>query len=238
MEHLENEIIRQKVNSLDSLSEEQSAALDSKFELLMTGISGKKKSSKKRILIPLGLVGILLLLLWINSNRIGIKNPSDLFKSEKIVKNKSDKDVNKKIIDRSNKNSTTSLPAGTNKYSVQVDMNQSLIQLTALNNEQQDSLIVNKRLVLTDSTNIVVKTENDIPVLTDSSMTINSTSIKQKPKRHRFTEIDFESDGHATNNMANQSSKSAPSFSIKFNLKGNIVQSGQPATPFRLQKEF
>ena len=51
MEHIENDIIRNKINSLDSIPEDQADLLDSKFELLITGISGaRKQKSKKRFL--------------------------------------------------------------------------------------------------------------------------------------------------------------------------------------------
>jgi hypothetical protein len=238
MEHIENEMIRKKIESVDALPEEYASSIDSKFELLMTGITeSKKQSSRKYLLIPLGLVGCFLMMIWFKPNPIVLKNPNNVLTQQKSkasnqIFQKNYTDVN------------------ANKNSLKLPMEQQVPDThksnTPLNNallSTSDIEIVNEmpptqKSFDKDSTPAVFVSENIIKNTTDSSLIVNVPTVKLKAKRHRYVEIDFNNNNKPDYEIVKKQTKTEPLFTFKLIHYGNITSSALPAIPLRLQKDF
>lgn len=218
MENTENKIIRDKINSIDKLPNDYPSILDSKFELLITGIQkSDKKRSRKWIYIPWGIAAGIALMILINlpqnEKKILIEIPS---KPAEISINKVD--INKSDTLQSNK---------------------VVFQKYLKKNSFNDTTTESENIVLIEEP--VQDIQNNLAVSTMDTTVVSEVvkvenTIQPKLKRHRFTEIDFNDNPKIEPDESGYAAKRSK-VDFKFNINNNKFQSVS-AIPIQFKKDF
>ena len=210
MENIENKIIRNKINSIENLPKDYAASLDSKFELLLTGISAKSKKRKKIwVVIPWGVAAGIAVLIVLNQ-----------ISSDKKNITRQDKAAVLQHISSQNSNH--------HRFAIKIEPQKESVVISNLpskNIKTIDSFSRSeKNVIVIDPPKRIESPILQIPSdsISNTVTVINEKSVQIKVKRHRFAEIDF-NDNSNTESRASESTAKKIKIDFQLNLTSNVV---------------
>ncbi len=212
MEHLENNIIRKKLESLEELPSNYEVNLASKFDLVMQANQPKKKNYLLWLAVPASIAASFILFLIFGQSNI----PSTLIAS-KVKKPQTSKFDNIKP----QKQMAIGFPIRVkNKKAIspskKVESKTTIVPQLAVNTKQENK---------TDQIDSLV-----------SEIQIVSNNSNQKQKKSRFREIDF-NDQVLPVNLASESKKEPNFIRFKFS-DGAAINSIQPEKVLSYRQSF
>ena len=209
MELLENNIIQQKLNSLDTLPEGYAPSMSSKFELLMTAAPAEKKQSKWLYFIPAGIAATIALLVLVQPDN----SPVD-FNTQHYAGRLQHTAVAAPV-------QITETPAVAVK------------QIRTKRTKQ-----VSPAVQLADAP-APVHQEEEIVLTTDTTTLRLASAPVESQKKIRFIEVDFDDTPLNAPVVVQQTTTGKQKFSFRFNLYSTAAQSpGKQPTPVQFRKNF
>ena len=211
MELLENNIIQQKLNSLDTLPEGYAPSMSSKFELLMTAAPAEKKQSKWLYFIPAGIAATIALLVLVQPD-----NSSVDFNTQHYAGRLQHTAVAAPV-------QITETPA--------VAVKQIRTQRT-----KQVSPAV--QLAVAPAP-VPVHQPEEVVVATDTNTLHLASAPVEQQKKIRFIEVDFDDTPLNAPVVVQQTTQGKQKFSFRFNLYSTAAQSpGKQPIPVQIRKNF
>lgn len=210
MELLENNIIQQKLNSLDTLPEGYAPSMSSKFELLMTAAPAEKKQSKWLYFIPAGIAATIALLVLVQPD-----NSSVDFNTQHYA----------------GRLQNTEVASAQVKETPAVAVKQIRTKKT-----KQVSPAV--QLAVAPAP-VPVHQEEEMVLAVDTTTRLLASVPVVPQKKIRFTEVDFDDTPLNAPVVVQQTTTGKQKFSFRFNLYSTAAQSpGKQPTPVQFRKNF
>lgn len=210
MELLENNIIQQKLNSLDTLPEGYAPSLSSKFELLMTAAPAEKKQSKWLYFVPAGIAATIALLVLVQPD-----NTSVDFNTQHYAGRLQNSAVIAAPVQ------ITETPAVAVK------------QIRTKRTKQVSPAV---QLAVAPAP---VHQEEVVVLATDTTTLHLATTPVEQQKKIRFIEVDFDDTPLNAPVVVQQTTTGKQKFSFRFNLYSTAAQSsGKQPTPVQFRKNF
>lgn len=209
MELLENNIIQQKLNSLDTLPEGYTPSMASKFELLMTAAPAEKKQSKWLYFIPAGIAATIALLILVQPHYTSV-------------------DCNTQHYAGRLQSTVAVAPAQVAETPTVV------VKQTRIKSTKQISPVV--QLAVTPAT---TSQPEEVVATADTTTQLLAAAPVVPQKKIRFTEVDFDDTPLNAPVVVQQTPTGKQKFSFRFNLYSTAAQSfGSQPTPVQIRKNF
>ncbi len=213
MELLENNIIQQKLNSLDTLPEGYTPSMASKFELLMTAAPAEKKQSKWLYFIPAGIAATIALLILVQPDYTSVDCNTQHYAGRL---------QNTEVVDPIQIVETST-----------ITVEQSHIKRT------KQVLPAVQLAVAPAPVPVPVHQEEVVVLATDTNTLRLASAPVESQKKIRFTEVDFDDAPLNAPVVVQQTPTSKQKFSFRFNLYSTAAQSpGSQPTPVQIRKNF
>lgn len=210
MELLENNIIQQKLNSLDTLPEGYAPSMSSKFELLMTAAPAEKKQSKWLYFIPAGIAATIALLVLVQPD-----NSSVDFNTQHYA-------------GRLQNTAVIYAPVQITETPV--------VAVKQIRTKRTKQVSPEVQLAVAPAP---VHQEEEIVLTTDTTALRLATAPVVLQKKIRFTEVDFDDTPLNAPVVVQQTTTGKQKFSFRFNLYSTAAQSpGKQPTPVQFRKNF
>lgn len=214
MELLENNIIQQKLNSLDTLPEGYAPSMSSKFELLMTAAPAEKKQSKWLYFIPAGIAATIALLVLVQPD-----NTSLDFNTQHYAGRLQNTAVIAAPVQ------ITETPAVAVK------------QIRTKRTKQVSPAV--QLAVAPVPVPVPVHQEEVVALATDTTTFHLASAPVEQQKKIRFIEVDFDDTPLNAPVVVQQTTTGKQKFSFRFNLYSTAAQSpGKQPTPVQFRKNF
>lgn len=213
MELLENNIIQQKLNSLDTLPEGYTPSMASKFELLMTAAPAEKKQSKWLYFIPAGIAATIALLILVQPDYTSVDCNTQhyagrLQNTEAVAPVQVTETPTVAVKQTRSKRTKQVLPAV-----------QLAVAPAPVPNRQPEEVIV--------------------AVDTATQLLASAPAPVVPQKKIRFTEVDFDDAPLNAPVVVQHTPTGKQKFSFRFNLYSTAAQSpGSQPTPVQIRKNF
>lgn len=211
MELLENNIIQQKLNSLDTLPEGYTPSMASKFELLMTAAPAEKKQSKWLYFIPAGIAATIALLILVQPDYTSVDCNTQHYAGRL---------QNTEVVDPIQIVETST-----------ITVEQSHIKRTK-------QVLPAVQLAVAPAPLPTRQPEEEVVAVDTTTQLLASVPVVPQ-KKIRFTEVDFDDAPLNAPVVVQQTPTSKQKFSFRFNLYSTAAQSpGSQPTPVQIRKNF
>lgn len=212
MELLENNIIQQKLNSLDTLPEGYAPSMSSKFELLMTAAPAEKKQSKWLYFIPAGIAATIALLVLVQPDTTSVD-----FNTQHYAGRLQNTAVIAAPVQ------ITETPAVAVK------------QIPTKRTKQVSPAV---QLAVAPAP-VPVHHEEEVVLATDTTTLHLASAPIEQQKKIRFIEVDFDDTPLNAPVVVQQTTTGKQKFSFRFNLYSTAAQTpGKQPTPVQFRKNF
>lgn len=211
MELLENNIIQQKLNSLDTLPEGYVPSMSSKFELLMTAAPAEKKQSKWLYFIPAGIAATIALLVLVQPDTTSV-------------------DFNTQHYAGRLQHTAVTAPVQITETPV--------VAVKQIRTKRTKQVSPAVQLAVAPAP-VPVHQEEVVVLATDTNTLLLASAPVVPQKKIRFTEVDFDDTPLNAPVVVQQTTTGKQKFSFRFNLYSTAAQSpGSQPTPVQFRKNF
>jgi len=211
MELLENNIIQQKLNSLDTLPEGYTPSMASKFELLMTAAPTEKKQSKWLYFIPAGIAATIALLILVQPDYTSVDCNTQHYAGRLQYT---------EVVDP-----------------VQVTETPS-VAVKQTRSKRTKPVLPAVQLAVAPAPLTTRQPEEEVVAVDTTTQLLASAPVVTQ-KKIRFTEVDFDDAPLNSPVVVQQTPTGKQKFSFRFNLYSTAAQSpGSQPTPVQIRKNF